>query len=143
MNNNILLAIPLAVAPLLLALIALLTLLLALFLALIVVVVIVNAVLQLIPLFRLLHDYFMVQKHYLHCLLLRSLPPTTCCWQLVYLADWQQMKVCQQHISYLCHHHLFRLRVPMWCTLYPVEVEHVDHHRPRTNCHRHAVRVLL
>jgi hypothetical protein len=79
MNNNILLAVCLAVAPLLLALIARLALLLALFLALIIVVVvaIANVVLQSIPLFCLLHDYFMVQKRYLHCLLLRSLPPMT------------------------------------------------------------------
>ncbi len=65
MNNNILLTVPLAFAPLLLALIARLALLLALFLALIVVVLIVNFVLQSILLSRLLHDYFMVQKRYL------------------------------------------------------------------------------
>jgi hypothetical protein len=76
MNNNILLAIPLTVAPLLIALIARLALLLALFLALIVVVVIVDILLQLILLFCLLHDYFMVQKHYLHRLLLCSQPPS-------------------------------------------------------------------
>jgi hypothetical protein len=83
MNNNILLAIPLATAPLLLALIVRLALLLTLFLALIVVVVIVDAVLQSIPLSCLLHDYFMVQKRYLHCLPLRSLLPITRRWQLV------------------------------------------------------------
>ena len=111
MNNNILLAVPLAVALLLLALIAQLALLLALFLALIVVIIIVNIVLQLILLSCLLHDYFMVQKHYLHCLLLHSLPPITHHWQLVCLADWQQMQACQQHICYLCHRRLFRLHV--------------------------------
>jgi hypothetical protein len=103
MNNNILHAIPLAIAPLLLALITQLALLLALFLALINVVVIIDVVLQSIPLSCLLHDYFMVQKRYLHQLLLRSLPPITPHWQLVCLADWQQMQACQQHISYLCH----------------------------------------
>jgi hypothetical protein len=66
MNNNILLTVPLATAPLLLAVIAQLALLLALFLTLIIVVVIVDAVLQSILLSCLLHDYFMVQKHYLH-----------------------------------------------------------------------------
>ncbi len=64
MNNNILLAIPLAVAPLLLTLITQLALLLALFLALIVVVIIINVVLQSIPLSHLLHDYFMVQESF-------------------------------------------------------------------------------
>jgi hypothetical protein len=110
-NNDILLAVPLADAPLLLALIAQLALLLTLFLALIVVIVIVDIVLQSILLSRLLHDYFMVQKCYLHCLLLRSLPLITCRWQLVCLADWQQMQACQQHISYLCHRCLFTLHV--------------------------------
>ncbi len=111
MNNNILLAIPLAVAPLLLTLIAQLALLLALFLALIVVVIIANIVLHSILFSRLLHDYFMVQKRYLHRLLLCSLPPITRHWQLVCLADWQQMQACQQHISYLCHRRLFRVHV--------------------------------
>jgi hypothetical protein len=143
MNNNILLAVPPAVALLLLALIARLTLLVTLFLALIVIIVIVNIVLQLIPHSCLLRDYFMVQKCYLHCLLLRSLPPITHHGQLVCLADWQQMQACQQHIYYLCYHCLFRLRVPMWCALYPVEVERVNHHRPRANCPGHALCVLL
>ncbi len=143
MNENILLAISLALAPLLLALIARLSLLLALFLALNAIVVIIDVVLQSIPLSRLLHDYFMVQKRYPHCLLLCSLPPITRRWQLVCLTDWQQMQACQQHISYLCHHRLFRLHVPMWCALYLVEVECVDHHRPCANCPGHAVHVLL
>ena len=85
-NNNIILLVPLAVDALLL-LALLLALLLTLFLALIAVIIIVDIVLQSIPLSRLLHDYFMVQKRNLHSLLLRSLLPITRRWQLVCLAD--------------------------------------------------------